>query len=50
MPFAGQDVEFLDQVANQIAITLKNALEYEEVTATNSRLAEAEKSDHGMKA
>ena len=40
--FAGQDVEFLDQVANQIAITLKIALEYDEVTATNSRLAEAE--------
>ncbi len=40
--FAGQNVEFLNQVAIQIAITLKNALEYEEVTATNSRLAEAE--------
>ncbi|RZU29777.1 Fis family NifA subfamily transcriptional regulator [Edaphobacter modestus] len=40
--FAGQDVEFLDQVANQIAITLKNALKYDEVTAANSRLAEAE--------
>jgi formate hydrogenlyase transcriptional activator len=40
--FAGQDVEFLDQVANQIAITLKNALKYDEVTATNSRLAEGE--------
>lgn len=41
--FAGQDVEFLDQVAKQIAITLKNALEYDEITATNGRLAEAEK-------
>lgn len=40
--FAGQDVEFLDQVANQIAITLKNTLRYDEVTATNSLLAEAE--------
>ncbi len=40
--FAGQDVEFLNQVANQVAIALKNALEYEELTATNSRLAEAE--------
>jgi formate hydrogenlyase transcriptional activator len=40
--FAGQDVDFLNQVANQVAIALKNALEYEELTATNSRLAEAE--------
>lgn len=40
--FAGQDTEFLHQVANQIAITLKNALDFEEVTATNVRLVEAE--------
>jgi formate hydrogenlyase transcriptional activator len=40
--FAEQDIEFLDQVANQIAITLKNTLEYEEVTSSNSRLAAAE--------
>ena len=38
--FAEQDVEFLDQVANQVAITLKNALEYEQVTETKERLAE----------
>ena len=38
--FAEQDVEFLDQVANQIAITLKNALEYEQVTQTKERLVE----------
>jgi formate hydrogenlyase transcriptional activator len=40
--FAQQDVAFLDQVANQIAITLKNTLEYEEIAASNSRLAKAE--------
>jgi|SRR5215469_9580671 len=38
--FAEQDVEFLDQVAKQIAITLKNALEYEEVSETKDRLRE----------
>jgi formate hydrogenlyase transcriptional activator len=36
--FAEQDVAFLDQVAKQIAITLKNALEYEQVTETKDRL------------
>ena len=40
--FAQQDVGFLDQVASQVAITLKNALEYDEVAADNFRLAEAE--------
>jgi formate hydrogenlyase transcriptional activator len=40
--FAHQDVDFLDQVAKQIAITVKNALEYEEMAADNQRLAEAE--------
>lgn len=40
--FAGQDLEFLDQVASQIAITLRNALRYDEVTATNSQLVKAE--------
>ena len=38
--FAEQDVPFLDQVANQIAITLKNALEYEEIANTKDRLVE----------
>ena len=38
--FAEQDVEFLDQVANQIAFTLKNALEYEQVAETKERLHE----------
>jgi formate hydrogenlyase transcriptional activator len=40
--FAKQDVKFLDQVANQIALVLKNALEYEEVAEANDRLAEAD--------
>jgi formate hydrogenlyase transcriptional activator len=40
--FAKQDVKFLDQVANQIALALKNALEYEEVAKANDRLAEAD--------
>lgn len=38
--FAEQDIEFLDQVAKQIAITFRNALDYEEVTDTKERLAE----------
>jgi formate hydrogenlyase transcriptional activator len=40
--FAKQDVKFLDQVANQIALALKNALEYEEVAEANDRLVEAD--------
>ncbi len=36
--FSRQDVEFLDQVANQIALTLKNALQYEQVAETKDRL------------
>lgn len=36
--FAEQDVEFLAQVARQIAITLKNAWEYEHVTEIKDRL------------
>ena len=35
--FAEQDLEFLDQVASQIAITLRNAIEYGEVTASEER-------------
>ena len=35
---ADHDAEFLGQVANQIAITLKNALEYERVAETKDRL------------
>jgi len=38
--FTEEEVEFLTQVANQIAITLKNALEYEQVTETKQRLVE----------
>jgi formate hydrogenlyase transcriptional activator len=38
--FTEEEVEFLAQVANQIAITLKNALEYEQVTETKQRLVE----------
>lgn len=40
--FAKQDIQFLDQVAKQITITVKNALEYEEVAAENDRLIETE--------
>lgn len=40
--FAQQDLEFLDQVANQIALTVKSALDYEEIAETNTQLAEAE--------
>src|SRR5262249_50204156 len=36
--FAEQDVDFLRDVANQIAISLKNALQYEHVNRTRSRL------------
>ena len=36
--FAEHDVEFLSQIANQIAISLKNALEYEQVNKTKDRL------------
>jgi len=38
--FTQDEVEFLTQVANQIAITLKNALEYGHVTETTQRLVE----------
>jgi formate hydrogenlyase transcriptional activator len=38
--FAEQDIEFLGQVANQIAITLHNALQYKLVSETKERLAE----------
>jgi formate hydrogenlyase transcriptional activator len=36
--FAEHDVEFLSQVANQIAISLKNALLYEQINKTKDRL------------
>ena len=36
--FAEHDVEFLSQIANQIAISLKNALQYEQVNQTKGRL------------
>lgn len=38
--FAEQDIEFLGQVANQIAIALNNALQYKQVSETKERLAE----------
>jgi formate hydrogenlyase transcriptional activator len=38
--FAEHDVTFLSQVANQIAISLKNALQYERVNKTRNRLHE----------
>src|SRR5215468_997894 len=36
--FAEHDVTFLGQVANQIAVSLKNALQYEHVNRTRNRL------------
>ena len=36
--FAEHDVEFLSQIANQIAISLKNALQYEQLNKTKDRL------------
>jgi formate hydrogenlyase transcriptional activator len=38
--FTQDEIEFLTQVANQIAITLKNALEYGQLTETKQRLVE----------
>jgi formate hydrogenlyase transcriptional activator len=38
--FTGQDLQFLEQVASQIAITVANALEYKEINETKERLAE----------
>jgi formate hydrogenlyase transcriptional activator len=38
--FSEQDLELLGQVANQIAITLNNALQYQLVSETKERLAE----------
>jgi formate hydrogenlyase transcriptional activator len=39
--FAQDDVEFLSQVANQIAIAVENALDYRHVTESRERLATA---------
>lgn len=38
--FAEHDVEFLSQIANQIAISVNSALQYERVNRTNNRLFE----------
>jgi formate hydrogenlyase transcriptional activator len=38
--FSGQDIDFLVQVANQVAIALENALEYRNVNQSRQRLAE----------
>ena len=38
--FAGEDMEFLRQVASQVAIAVENALEYQEVSESRQRLAE----------
>ena len=37
--FAVQDVEFLGQIANQVAIALENALNYQELSDSRERLA-----------
>jgi len=39
-PFSQEDVDFLTQVANQIAIGVDNALNYQQVTEARARLAE----------
>jgi len=38
--FSDQDVEFLSQVATQVAIALENALEFREISESRERLAE----------
>src|SRR5688572_29843123 len=38
--FAGEDAEFLRQVASQVAIAVENALEYHELSESRQRLAE----------
>ena len=38
--FSENDVEFLSQVANQVAIALENAIEYREMSEARERLAE----------
>ena len=38
--FSGQDVEFLSQVAGQIALAVENALAYQEITELKDRLTE----------
>jgi formate hydrogenlyase transcriptional activator len=38
--FSAQDVEFLHQVASQVAIALENALEFSELSESKERLAE----------
>jgi formate hydrogenlyase transcriptional activator len=42
-PFTQDDVEFLSQVANQIAIAVENALDYRHVTEARERLATAKR-------
>ena len=41
--FAHEDVAFLEQVANQVAIGIENALHYQQVTDSRERLAEERK-------
>jgi formate hydrogenlyase transcriptional activator len=38
--FSGQDLEFLSQVANQVAIAMENALQYQQLSQSHERLAE----------
>jgi formate hydrogenlyase transcriptional activator len=38
--FSHSDVEFLNQIASQVAIALENALEYREISESRQRLAE----------
>ncbi len=40
IPFAGDEIEFLGQVARQIAIAIENALAYEEISSLRDKLAQ----------
>lgn len=40
IPFAADEIEFLGQVAGQIAIAIENALAYEEISALRDKLAQ----------
>ena len=40
VPFSQEDLDFLRQVASQVAIAVENALDYSQVSATKEKLAE----------